>query len=302
MRSSRNWLAVVAVIGMLMSMPIHSARAAIFNDLATLEQADDFALDPMFDSTGWFTVQNQDGSFFGGSGVLIDPYWVLTAGHVLLEEGTSQWDAFAFSTAPSAYDAVDSLIAADAAFVFDGYNQDMQPGSGSDIGLVRLSEPILDVDPAVRFRGTDQEGTHFYSAGYGRPGIWPNEGDFDGIKRAGENIADTFGGLGGIVQEQYWVSNFNFSGDALPLEWQGSSLDSGGGWYSDIGGQMHLIGISNFVRGQNTMTGGLRLSLYNDWIDETMASNQVPEPATWVMFASGMLGALAARRRRRLNV
>jgi hypothetical protein len=296
---SRSILALVAAFAIVMSVSTRSAKAAVFNSLTALEQSDEFALDPMFDSTGWFTVSNAEGRFFGGSGVLIDPYWVLTAGHVILEEGTTQWTGMEFSVAPSAYDGIDTLIAADAMFVFEGYYDEIPPGGGDDIGLVRLSQPIYDVDPAVRYYGEDPLNPHFYAAGYGSPGVWPDmpgNDEFDGIKRAGENIADYH--VPGVDANRYWESDL--SSDGLPLEWNLSKYDSGGGWYSDIDGQMQLIGVSNFIRGLSGASGGIRVSVYNSWIDDTMAANPVPEPSSLIIFVTGMLGWLGLSLRRGL--
>jgi hypothetical protein len=85
-----------------------------------------------------------------------------------------------------------------------------------------------------------------YMAGYGAPGVWPNEGPFDGVKRAGENIGDSFGGL--VVDDNYWLSYFDRFSGKLPLEWQGSNVDSGGGWFADIDGEMQLVGTTGSTK------------------------------------------------------
>lgn len=270
-----------------------AARAAIYETQAALEQGQNLALDPMFDSVGYVSSFDDLGEFFRGSGVLIDPHWVLTAGHNLIKQGTgiTPQDAVGFSLNQSWFDVPTNVIMSDAFYVFPGYTADASPGTNTDIGLMHLVDPIFDVLPAERFRGTDEPGKHVYAAGYGDPGVWPNIGDFDGLKRAGENVVDCFGCLA-AVDAQYMLADFgpDWFTPVLPMEWQSSPGDSGGAWLAELDGRMQLVGINTFTRGNNNLSGAIRVSLYNDWIDETMALHtEVPEPSTFVMFGLGML-------------
>jgi len=289
---------------MLLGTP-QSAHAALYTSQQALEDARLFALEPLFQSVGLFTATGAStgNSFIAGSGVLIDPYWVLTAGHVATTL-PSGWESMEFNFAADVGANLDQFVAADLWMPFPGYDPSIGAGKGNDIGLVRLSSPIFDVAPAERFYGEDIEGTEMVMAGYGNPGVWPNEGTFDGIRRAGENIGDSFGFDFGLSQweEQYWVADFDqaSSQNPFPLEWNASKNDSGGGWFDAQ--TMQLAGIHSFSGGNSTLSGAIRVSLYNDWIDATMAANppaSVPEPGSLIIFSMGMLGLGASRFRKR---
>jgi MYXO-CTERM domain-containing protein len=106
--------------------------------------------------------------------------------------------------------------------------------------------------------------------------------------------------LASTVDEQYWLAEFSqFASDnPLPMEWAGSDVDSGGGWFADIDGTMQLVGINGFGRGNNTITGAIRVSLYNDWIDEMMVAHSTPEPSSIALAAMAALGVFGLGRRR----
>jgi len=292
----------LAFSAMLFSTP-PPAHAAIYNSLEAMEDARLFALDPMFQSVGMFVGTDDNGDdFVAGSGVLINPYWVLTAGHVPYADPGLLWDEMRFSTSPDVLNNLDTFISADMWMPFPGFDTaTVDPGKGNDIGLARLSEPIFDVEPATRFYGDDIEGTEMVMAGYGNPGVWPHVGSFDGIRRAGQNIGDQFGSTGLTNAEtQYWLSDLDqaSSQNPLPLEWNSSQNDSGGGWFADIDGTMQLVGLTTFGIA-HTSSGAIRVSLYNDWIDATMAENTaVPEPTSLALMTVGMLGGIGLRRRK----
>jgi hypothetical protein len=273
------------------------AEAAIFNTFAALEESKQFGQDVMFSSVGLLTGYNAAGTeLLAGSGVLIDPWWVLTAGHVPFDEPGLYFESMRFNPSANVPENLDKFVGAAAWYTFPGYDRDVPAGKGNDIGLIRLSEPIFDVQPAQRFYGEDEVNTHLLMAGYGKPGVWPNVGAFDGIRRAGENIGTSFGTTGvTAAEEQYWMVNFSWqlSGTPLPLEWQGSDSDSGGGWFAEIDGTMQLVGISSFGIA-DLMTGAIRVSLYNDWIDDTIAQNSVPEPSSIAIMSIGLLGRVVA--------
>ena len=289
------WLAGFVVM-LFASLPA-KAEAAIFNTAAALEQSAIFALDPVFDPVGLLVGTNSVGAnFVAGTGVLIDPYWVLTAGHVNFASFANPWDEMRFFPSPDVLNNQDYVFHADAWFAYPGHDRTVPAGKGNDIGLVRLVDPIFDIAPAIRFYGEDVEGTEMIMAGYGNPGVWPNEGDFDGIRRAGQNIGDSFGfSLGAnSAEEQFWVARFSqfTSENPFPVEWQLSKNDSGGGWFAEIDGMMQLVGIGSFWAGNHDLSGATRVSLYNDWIDATMAAHpapSVPEPSSLLLMSLGIL-------------
>lgn len=275
-----------------------SAQAGLFNSDEALAASEGYAADSRFDSVG--AVYSQDsasGTWVGGSGVLIDPEWVLTAGHNLLVWEENSDVRFYFGD--NIFESYTEMIA-DAWYVCPGYTVSVGGGHGVDLGLIHLSEPVLDVNPAVLYSGEDQRGTLMFMAGYGQPGTRASgPQDFDGIKRAGNNIAGNFGGDGPYVGEpQYWLARFDPAGfpNEQSLEWQTAPGDSGAGWFADIGNESMLVGINSFEAGNYNWSGALRVSLYNHWIYSTMG---VPEPATIALLATGAVTVLLLRRRRR---
>jgi hypothetical protein len=241
-----------------------------------------FALDPMFASVGWLAGTGSEGWTVAGSGVLIAPDWVLTSAHVIMRGDFSGFSNMAFSLSTSIYTDPPHYVFADAWYPYPGYS-DTRSGHGVDLGLIHLSQPILDVAPAVLFSGEDERGTLMYMAGYGQPGTYHTGlQPFDGIKRAGSNVAEKFGDdpPHTTAQNQYWMSAFTlYDLNYQPLEWQSSPGDSGGAWFADIDGQMRLVGINNGVYGDygNGYSFALRTSLYNDWITTTIATHS-PAP------------------------
>ena len=198
-------------------LPIH-AHAGLFRNAADLAESSIFGAQSQFDSVGLFTGQFGEFDVVTGSGVLIDPHWVLTSGHQLQAEPGVLFESLQYRIGTDLF-AEQRVIEADFFTTFPGYLSSSPPGTGNDIGLVRLSEPVFDIDPAVLFTGADDLfGIEFTAAGFGNPGIGPFPGEFDGIRRAGRNLADNsiF-----FAEEQYISADFDlglFSNIGLPLE------------------------------------------------------------------------------------
>ena len=172
---------------------------------------------------------------------------------------------------------------------------------------MKLSAPLTGITAATLFDGPDNGliGAEFITAGYGNPGVFGQPlGDFDGIRRGGRNIIESAGANFPQVQveEQFFVSDFDpfSSNNALPLEWQGSQNDSGSPWFVNVNGEYQIAGIVNGGLNGDTASYAIRTSLFNDFVDNTIASNStaVPEPGTMSLLTLGILGGTMRRRRK----
>lgn len=249
-----------------------------------------------FPSAGWVNGQRGDGTWTGGSAVLIDPHWVLTAGHNIKLTGTSpEYTNMQFGFGLSPWPNGGNGILADAQFVHPDY---LNIATSPDIGLLYFEDPITGVEPAVRFRGTDTLGSLIHMVGYGTPGRQnTGYGTYDGVPRGSSNVLTRFGSA--TIPSFNALARFAYPNDPTyqRLGAVVSSGDSGGGWFIDVDGDYQLMGISGFYFGDyhyGSDSGALRLSLYNDWIDEVMAS--VPEPSTILLL--GLSLAFLSRGRR----
>lgn len=244
-----------------------------------------------FPSVGYLEASLGSDSAFGGSATLIDPYWILTAAHVA-DKDNFTWK---FGIGSNSIDG--SGVEYEVAEVF--LHPDFTTiGVSPDIALMRLVNPVTNVTPSTLFTGTLQIEELVSIVGYGAWGTPNGFNPYDGNKRAIINEIVSFGNSFFGVPEDHVMTEFippGFS-DAQRLGGTGSNGDSGGGWFADINGEMQLVGVSGFQIGQPaylSITGGLRTSLYNDWIVTTM----VPEPSSILLLVLGMGGFLFQHRR-----
>lgn len=196
--------------------------------------------------------------------------------------------------------------------------------NGNDLALIRLSAfaPAAAERYGI-FRGTNELGQNGLIMGYGRKGTGAagNTPGIDGIKRSGQNRYDAYGDA---------VTGYPPSQSVLAYDFDdGTATHDGFGFYfpsladtglglnevmiapGDSGGPTFLAGLvagvhSYGARGDsppdndgtlNSSFGEFgadtRVSYYAEWVDDYI----VPEPGTWMLFALG-LGGLAAWRRR----
>lgn len=287
-----------------------NVEAEIFRNISDLNDSVGFAQDPVFNGVGLLTGDDANGgSFIAGTGVFIgngldgQNAWVLTAGHSLFDEPNLLWDSMQFNPSADVGSNLTNFFDVEEVFPFPDYVGDVGGGIGNDIGLVKLSNPINNIAAAQLFQGLDNDliGAEFITAGYGNPGLFGQPlGNFDGIRRGGRNIIESAGGTftGGTIEEQFFVSDFDrFNSDnPLALEWQASPNDSGSPWFVDVNGEYQIAGIVNGALNNNLSSFSIRTSLYNDFIDDTIRANSVPEPGTMTLLTLGMFGAAARRR------
>lgn len=200
----RSWAQMALVVLVVVFSFTGVANAALMHDWILSNPNGDLeyrALGNSYSSVGWVTNENGyvNGTVRSASGVLLragaqSGFWVLTAAHVVLDMSKQpQGSSFYFGTG-SFFDNVGTGTLADSYYIHPGYNGGDPYVIGVDLALLHLSSPVLGVDYAERFYGTDEKGTLLTRVGYGKPGtVSTGLGEYDGIKRGAQNIGVSFG-------------------------------------------------------------------------------------------------------------
>jgi hypothetical protein len=230
-----------------------------------------------FGNVGQVAFSTDSGNYLG-SGTLIAPQWVLTAGHVV--EDATQWT---FYLGGNAYSARPGNLVA-----HPGWDGDLL--SGYDIGLAKLDAPVdvqaMGISPADLYTGSSELGNVGTSVGFGRTGTGLTGAvTYDGRKRAGQNVIDEFyeplppGETPRILLSDFdsgsWFDNV-LSGQRQPLnlEYLIAPGDSGGPVFIPGGDGWVLAGVHSFVMGLDgyansdygDISGHTRVSAFDDWI------------------------------------
>lgn len=254
-----------------------------------------FAAQPQFAPAGRMIFNTGSGNFFGGSGTLIAPNWVLTAAHVADNQPLNSWK-FDLGGAATRVDVAEVVI-------HPGWDQSGGDiGSGFDLALMRLATPITSVTPAtISRRAIPSPGTVIAHTGFGGTGngITGFTSQTPIVKRASTNVLEA---------TNFFTPFFHYcdfddpaSGGATELEGQLAPGDSGGAIFANFGGSWEVLGVHSFIADWNS--DGI-LANYGD----IMASNRIEPLVPWIdsvipapgsMAAVGLGGLLAARRRRR---
>jgi hypothetical protein len=275
---------------------------------------------PAYADVGQIQFSTSAGNYLG-SGTLIAPNWVLTAGHVVDSANTMKYTVGGKSYTGSRW------------FAYPSWTGNL--ASGYDIGLLQLSSSVSGIAPATRYTGTAEIGKTGTYTGYGMTGTGNTGANkYDGKKRAGQNVLDRFYS-GNSTTGLILLSDFdnprntrdNWYGSATPLnlEYLIAPGDSGGGVFVDFGAGPQLVGVNSFVMSRDgkpnsdygDASGAARVSPYNGWIDSVLSGalqragiyetgnltgmvggtlSAVPEPASLSLL---VLGTVALLRRRR---
>ena len=286
------------------------------------------AAQSVYESVG-FLRWNEGTSSYIASGTLISPEWVLTAGHVV--GGTDNYGSGVsgmFFGLGSAYSET-GVVATDW-IPFSGWSSSNgDVWAGVDLGLVRLSQSITSVAPALIDFSTPLLGLLGTNVGYGRSGI--GSGGMStpaGTKRAGQNMIDAQGGMvttmgSGTLLDLRGISSTvlfqdfdhptdlvaSTMGSVTPVaqEYLIASGDSGGGLFIEVGGVTKLVGVNSFLAslpypldttGANAdygdLAGVVSVQSFENWI---FTVTGVPEPSVVSLLFFGLGGLVLMRIR-----
>jgi hypothetical protein len=225
-----------------------------------------------------------------GSGTLISPTWVLTAGHVA--SGT----------------ATNFNSPAGSGSVIHQY----QYGS-SDVGLVQLSAPITGVQPAPLysvdlFGVEDGQAAIIAGAGNTGTGLTGEIGGASGGFRAGDSRVYANASAWGWSSDDLLTWFLSPSEGAADLEAGSAGGDSGGGLFLNVDGTWAVAAVQSqawWVDGTSSIgtydSGGVYARTGTDSVLDWIMSyatdaRVVPEPTALSLF--GLMGLVLVRRKR----
>lgn len=241
-----------------------------------------------------------------GSGVLVNPRFVLTAAHVCFDSETRKDTVHINGHTEVHYVPYKEkqVPASELVIVFGKTrmkairiilhpsNTDSVSQNGFDLALIELEKPIRCILPASINSKTNELHTRVTGVGFGASGLanQPQSVSLKDEKMAGENVVDSIGGEIWNGNSTTLFCDFDHptrtdcnkmgSPTPLPMEYSCSGGDSGGGLFRKKGSRYELIGICSGMTTDLTQfkkTGyygqimeWTRVSVFSEWIIENL--------------------------------
>ncbi|HEY3859012.1 MAG TPA: hypothetical protein VGM47_05305 [Gammaproteobacteria bacterium] len=149
-----------------------------------------------------------------------------------------------------------------------------------DVALIELVVPVEDVQPAILYRGTDEQGKQVKiygkgATGNGAVGEYPHSPHRGELRRAYNHL---------IAAHEQWLDyRFDCGTAALPQEGVLGDGDSGGPVLMQVAGRWQLVGLADWKHWQGDLAkftpdicgqlfSNSRISYYAAWIDSVTKS------------------------------
>ncbi|WP_444913471.1 trypsin-like serine protease [Microbulbifer sp. TRSA007] len=224
-----------------------------------------------------------------GHGVLIYPQWVVTAAHVAcmqhcIEEIMISGLSRKVETVivHPGYKEPPSTLVENALASGDGSNLREFLALSDDIALIKLKEPIADVEPVSLFLGSDEKGKTVQiigkgATGNGYDGVEPQSPHRTTLRRAYNVISNV---------DVRWISyKFDSPKSAIPLEGVSGSGDSGSPVLIKENEKWYLAGLASWASSEKDLRtyrgplygdlgNSVRISHYIVWIESTISAEE----------------------------